>query len=164
MALASGCAYILVRFGLGEVLRRYTVHRGMWHSIPAAVIAGLVTSLLCSHQNMTVRIYKVGAVVLGFVIHLLLDELWAIQWRRGRIRFKSSFGTAFKLYSRSWWANISTYAKLCVVAALVYGDPMIMHYLEQEQLKLPLSTERRETPPVVESQAFRSSRDRERFR
>lgn len=128
--LAGGCVYILVRFGLGALLRRYTVHRGMWHSIPAALTAGLVTALLCSADpSLAVRIFKVGAVILGYLIHLLLDELWAIDWHHGRLRFKNSFGTAFKLFSRSWWGNISAYGKLLITATLVYNDSTIHQYL-----------------------------------
>ena len=88
MVLAGGCVYVLVRFGFGELLRRYTVHRGMWHSIPAAAIAGLLASLVCSCEDMSLRLFKVGAVVIGYLTHLILDELWAIEWRRGRLRSK----------------------------------------------------------------------------
>lgn len=168
MVLAGGCIYVLIRFGFAEVLRRYTVHRGMWHSIPAAVIAGLIAALLCSHENLAIRLYKVAAVVLGYVIHLLLDELWAMEWSPRGFRFKNSFGTAFKLFSRSWWANISTYGKLCLVAALVYGDPMIMKHLErsQSQVSRPAAEQpeppsaRTSPPPETPSQAQLDSRQR----
>ena len=33
--------YLLVRFGVSELFKRITVHRGMYHSIPAMLIAGL---------------------------------------------------------------------------------------------------------------------------
>ncbi|MEZ6116275.1 MAG: metal-dependent hydrolase [Pirellulaceae bacterium] len=55
MLLAGGCLYIIIWFGLGELLRRITVHRGMWHSLPAAIIAGLATSLVCSCEDNRVR-------------------------------------------------------------------------------------------------------------
>ena len=43
-----------------------------------------------------------------------IDELWAIEWKYGRMRLKSSFGTALKVYSpKSLWANVSTYATRC---------------------------------------------------
>lgn len=128
MVLAGGCLYILVRFGLGELLGRYTVHRGMWHSIPAAAIAGLIASLLCSCEDTSLRLFKVAAVVIGYLTHLILDELWAIEWYRGRLRLKNSFGTALKLFGRSSWPNISTYGKLILICGLAYSDPMIMQY------------------------------------
>lgn len=129
IVIASGCIYIMVRFGLGEILRRYVRHRGMFHSIPAALIAGLTTSIVCSCDVMALRLFKVAAVMLGFVIHLLLDELWAIEWYRGRLRLKNSFGTALKMFSNRWFPNFITYGLLLLVGTLAYNDPVIMAYL-----------------------------------
>src|SRR5205809_5773519 len=33
--------YLLVRYGLAEIFKRITVHRGIFHSVPARAIAGL---------------------------------------------------------------------------------------------------------------------------
>ena len=82
----------------------------MFHSIPAAMIAGLIAFLICDCYEMTPRLYKAAAVTVGFMSHLILDELWSIECYRGRMRFKSSFGTALKIYSpKDFWANLSTY-------------------------------------------------------
>jgi hypothetical protein len=126
IALAGACIYIIIRFGIGEVLRRYTVHRGMWHSIPAAIIAGLVAWMVCSCENINMRLFKAGAVVLGYMIHLALDEWYSVYWRRGRLRLKNSFGSAMKLWSKDSWANGSTYIKLVILVAVAVGDPMLM--------------------------------------
>ena len=121
--LVGGAIYIAIRYGLVEILRRYTVHRGMWHSLPAAMIAALIMFLLCSHdESIDWRIYKAGAVLLGFLSHLMLDELYSLNWTRGGLRVKKSFGTAMKLWGSSLWANVSTYGKLIFAAALVWGD------------------------------------------
>ena len=63
---------------------------------------------------------QAGAVVLGYLSHLLLDELYSIQWRRGRIGMKRSFGSALKLYGHSLWANLSAYAKLALLTFLIF--------------------------------------------
>ena len=42
MAVAGILTYLMIRFGIGGLFKRYTVHRGMWHSIPAAASAGLL--------------------------------------------------------------------------------------------------------------------------
>ena len=34
---SCGAMYLFVRFGLRDCLPRYTVHRGMFHSLPAAL-------------------------------------------------------------------------------------------------------------------------------
>ena len=54
--------------------------------------------------------------------HLVLDEIWSVDFRRGQYKFKSSFGTALKLWGNNRWANYATYTKLLVIAALVYQD------------------------------------------
>lgn len=123
IVLAGVCIYIIIRFGLAELLRRYTVHRGMWHSIPAAVCAGLAATLICSCGDMRLLLFKSGAVMLGYVTHLLLDELYSIHWHRGRLRFKSSFGTAMKFFSRSIGANVVAYGVLLLLAMLALNDP-----------------------------------------
>jgi len=128
--LATAIMYSMVRFGFGGLFKGYTVHRGMWHSLPAAAIAGLVTFLLVSGGELPIRLFKSGAAVLGFVSHLVLDELASVQIGRGRLRIKHSLGTALKLWTtHSLWANISTYGKLAALLALVFGDPYLMRQL-----------------------------------
>ncbi len=126
MACASIVIYCILRFGVAEIFKRYTVHRGMWHSIPACAIAGLVTFLVVSGEDFNIRLFKTMAVVIGFMSHLVLDEFWSVNVGLGGVRVKKSFGTAIKFYSNSLWGTVSTYAKLVLVALLAMGDPAIM--------------------------------------
>jgi hypothetical protein len=129
IALAAAGLYVLIRFGVAELFKRYTVHRGMWHSIPACLVCGLLTFLIVAGQDLGVRLFKSGAVIAGFLSHLVLDELWSFSLRSGRLNIKRSLGTALKFWGRDKWANVSVYAKLVVVAFLAVGDPMLMeHY------------------------------------
>jgi hypothetical protein len=80
-----------------------------------------------------IRYYKAGAVVLGYLSHLLLDELYSFQFKHGWFHLKSSFGTALKLFGDNWWANISTYGKLALVTLLVMQDPVCMQTGNREQ-------------------------------
>jgi hypothetical protein len=132
MVLAGALIYIVIRFGIGEVFKFYTVHRGMWHSIPAAVTCGLAAMFICCCDDYRLRVFKAGAVFLGFMSHLVLDELWSIELRRGRIRLKSSFGTALKFWGKSLWGNFSTYAKLAAMILVTMGDPILMEQLGVE--------------------------------
>ncbi len=117
--LAAAGLYLLIRFGLSELLKLYTVHRGMFHSIPAVLIAGQLAFLLASGETVGIRAFKAGGFALGYLSHLVLDEIWAVRWYRGRWHFKSSFGTALKFFGRGWWPNISAFGKLAIVTALV---------------------------------------------
>jgi membrane-bound metal-dependent hydrolase YbcI (DUF457 family) len=120
--LVGGAMYLFIRFGVAWMLRHYTVHRGMFHSIPAALIAGEITFLAFGCERLDYRFFVAGAVVTGFMSHLILDEIWSIDFHRGLPRLKSSFGTAIKFWGDSMWANISTYAKVVVLTFVVVND------------------------------------------
>jgi hypothetical protein len=124
--------YCIIRFGVVEIFKRYTVHRGMWHSIPACVTCGLLTFLIVADQNLQVRFFKSAAVMLGFFSHLLLDEIWSVNVRVGKLNVKKSFGTAIKFFGKDSWANYSVYGKLIALSIFAFGDPMLMNHLGHE--------------------------------
>jgi hypothetical protein len=130
MVLIAVSMYLFVRFGLTNLIRRRTVHRGMFHSIPAGLIFAGIAFLACGAHDFNVRCYKAGGVLGGFMSHLILDEIYAVEWKGGGWRFKKSFGTALKLFGDDAWANFSTYAKLIVVFLLILGEPSVMERLE----------------------------------
>ncbi len=132
MALAAGGMYLAIRFGVVRLFKRYTVHRGMWHSIPAGLTCGLLAFLIVAGQQLEIRLFKAGGVMAGFLSHLVLDEIWSLGVRGGRRNVKKSFGTALKFWSKSGWGNFSTYAKLVVLAGLAVGDPMLMDHFGYE--------------------------------
>ena len=137
IVLAGAGMYLFIRFVVARMFKSYTVHRGMWHSVPAAAIAGLVIYLLCAYDPPPVRLYKTVAVVLGFFIHLILDEIWAIEFTHGIPRLKKSFGTAIKLWSsQGLWPNISTYGKLVVLVFIVFGDKGWMDQIRQKRIEI----------------------------
>jgi hypothetical protein len=127
ITLAAAGIYAAIRFGVAEIFKRYTVHRGMWHSIPACLSCGLLAFLIVAGEDLALRGFKAGGVMLGFFSHLLIDEIWSFQLRSGRINIKKSFGTALKFWGQERWANAVTYGKLLVLGALAVGDPMMMN-------------------------------------
>lgn len=128
MIVSAVGLYLLIRFGLAWAITKYTVHRGMFHSVPAAVLAAMVVLLLCGgqHTRVDIRLFKAGGVFVGYVSHLLLDELWSLEWRYGLLRRKKSFGSAMKLWGKSLWGNLSVYGKLAAVAVLVGNDTTLL--------------------------------------
>ena len=112
--------YLLVRYGLSEYFKRLTVHRGMFHSIPALLITGLIVYLLYDHTDARVRWYLAGGAMLGFLSHLVLDELYAVDLRGLVPRLNNFAGSALKLFSDSWSANAFTYAFLFVLAGVAW--------------------------------------------
>ena len=139
MVFIAALMYVFIRFVIGGMFKRYTKHRGMWHSIPAALIAGLATFLVSFSPELSVRLFKAWAVVLGFVSHLILDEIYAVDWQGQTIRIKRSFGTALKLIGKDRWANISTYGKLILLTVLVASDATLMNHIGKEPLDVPFT-------------------------
>jgi hypothetical protein len=121
IVLAAAATYLLVRFGMGYLLHKFTIHRGMFHSIPAAAVAGEIAFLLASGEDVRIRIFKAAAVVIGFLSHLILDEIYSVEWSHFRI--KKSFGTAFKFFGEGLWPNLVTYAQLAILTSMLFVDP-----------------------------------------
>ena len=113
--------YLLIRFGFGELLK-VSVHRGMFHSIPAAFIAGLIAYVICDTGVSVGRSFKGVGAVIGYMTHLILDEIWAVEVKGGHVRLKKSFGTALKLFGDVPSANSATWALLAGLSAFSAND------------------------------------------
>lgn len=127
--LAAICVYLFSRFVLSALFNRVTVHRGMWHSIPAMFIATGVTYLFLDSW------YLAGGVLLGFLSHLVLDEIWSVKIGFGGVKIKSSAGSALKLFSKNKAATLFCWTVLVVCA---YGISVKMKLLpDKVSLQLP---------------------------
>ncbi|PRY58841.1 LexA-binding, inner membrane-associated putative hydrolase [Vreelandella songnenensis] len=98
LLVACGGIYFCVRYLAGILFSKLTVHRGIWHSLLAAGLCSLLTAALSYHllfQPPWLAWSHGAAVLLGFVIHLGLDEIYSVDLEGARL--KRSFGTALKL-------------------------------------------------------------------
>lgn len=109
--------YFFIRYGARALLARLTVHRGMFHSIPAMFIAGLTVFLLYHSSFAFVRLYLAGAIMLGFLSHLLLDSWCTVDLLGAKLHLKKHAGSPLKFLSASWQATLTTYGLL---AWLIY--------------------------------------------
>jgi LexA-binding, inner membrane-associated putative hydrolase len=114
--------YLLIRYFFANVFRRLTVHRGMYHSLPAMLIAGLCVYLAYHSPDRTIRLLLAGGVMLGFLSHLVLDEIYSVDFRGARLKLKSSAGSAVKFMSPSLPATATCYAILGGLLYLAYED------------------------------------------
>ena len=103
MILAGAAVYLFIRFMLYPMLKTWTVHRGIFHSFPVALIFAEVGFLVCTSGDLNMRYYKAGAIVIGFMSHLILDEIWSIDFMH--LRLKSSSGTAAQILERMQVVN-----------------------------------------------------------
>ncbi|RKR03243.1 LexA-binding, inner membrane-associated putative hydrolase [Kushneria sinocarnis] len=118
LVLVAGGLYLAVRYPLSTVFRRLTTHRGIWHSLTAVALMSLLVTagafqLLA--QSPWQAWCQGGAMGLGMLIHLLLDECYSIDLAGSRL--KRSFGTAFKLYD--YHAPATAVAMLLLIAGLL---------------------------------------------
>lgn len=114
LLLAAG-VYLMVRFGLSFLIKRLTEHRGMFHSLPAALIAGLATFLVLDNGDSGQTLGLAGGVLLGFLSHLILDEIYAVDFRGIKIKANQFAGTAVKLHSKSLPATLTCWALLLLL-------------------------------------------------
>lgn len=122
--------YITIRYGAGIILGMLAVHRGMFHSVPALLIASELTFLSYHSPSMRVKIMMAIGVAIGFASHLILDEIYSVQWNGVRVRLKASAGSAVKFFGKSWGANIFTYGLLFVLSYGTLIDGGLLRQLE----------------------------------
>ena len=122
MILVGASIYLAIRFGVSWLLKNYSIHRGMFHSLPAVAIAGPSAFLAFAAEDPLRRYFIASAVELGFLTHLVLDEIWSVKLGLFGPKFKKSFGTALKFHGPTLWPNLLTYALAIILGALAAGD------------------------------------------
>ncbi|PID47136.1 MAG: hydrolase [Proteobacteria bacterium] len=115
--------YLTVRYGLWKLFNHYTVHRGALHSVIAAFLFMQLTTVISFHfygrDDFTA--WLIGFMVfIGFLIHLLLDELYSVDFMNRRI--KRSFGTALKIVDTRHAYSSSLIIALCIGLWFVSPD------------------------------------------
>ena len=93
-ALIGVATYLMARYGIAELFLHFAVHRGIFHSILMAAFLSEIGYMLLAGE----RFYQSAAIFLGYVLHLVLDEIWGFR--------KDSAGTALKLWGKNWFVNI----------------------------------------------------------
>jgi len=121
LVLLSG-TYVVIRFGLSTVFKRFTVHRGIYHSIPAMLIAGLVVFLAYHSTDLFLRGYLAVGTMIGFASHLVLDELCSVDFTGAKLQLNKYAGSAFKLFSASRLVTLAAYALLSGLGYLTYRE------------------------------------------
>ena len=120
--------YLFVRYAVAELFKRITVHRGMYHSVPAMFIAGLAVFLMyrpgadhvITNEELQKRAFCAIGTMIGFLSHLLLDEVCAVDLMGVVPKLNQFAGSAFKLRSDSWVATGLTYVLLIGLGYLAW--------------------------------------------
>lgn len=111
-------ALMFMWFVVGALVKRLTKHRGMFHSVPAALVLGFSMVLVVrglGGGDTSALLLGAGAAG-GYLAHLILDELHATVSIDGRLFSpRRSLGSALKFASRSKVTTVFTYALLVVL-------------------------------------------------
>ncbi len=122
--LALGLVSALsVHYLLFPIFASITEHRGLFHSLPAALILALSTAAICLYPlNLSLNFSWLAACFAGggYLLHLLLDEIYSVNFMGQSL--KSSFGSALTLFSASSWLSYTLLYLL--VAAGFYALPL----------------------------------------
>ena len=107
--------FLAVRYVAHAIFHRVSYHRGIFHSIVAAIFFALLTVIIYRHalgRHEGVAWLAGGFMLIGYLVHLLLDEIYSVDVMDTRI--KSSFGTALKL----WDGNHLGHSAMMTAAAV----------------------------------------------
>lgn len=105
---------------IGAIFKRFTKHRGIVHSIPATLLSGLTTFFVASHFGFSdTESFLLGlSMMLGFLGHLVLDEIWAAVNFQGKLFVPNkALGSALKLYSGDTVANLVVFGAVLFLLA-----------------------------------------------
>lgn len=113
--------YLFIRYGLSWILYRFTIHRGIFHSIPVMLCWSFGISIMVNSVNQ----WMIAISVLsGFLSHLILDELYSVNLEN--LKFKKSFGTALKFSSSN---NLATFLSYTLAIMLYIQMPSFGEFI-----------------------------------
>ncbi len=97
MFVVSALVFVGIRYAFLEFFRKISKHRGMFHTVPVAVIWGIVVASMGQWffgLNSLISWVYGFMITWGYLVHLILDETYSVDL--GNRRMKRSSGTAFK--------------------------------------------------------------------
>lgn len=109
--------YFMVRYLISNLFLRFTTHRGIIHSIPAAILCGQITYLFFINSTPEVRLAFALVTTVGYLTHLAMDEMWSIDL--SGLKIKRSFGSALCFKSASKLGTFGIYLLIVVMGFLL---------------------------------------------
>ena len=116
-------ASVLLHLIFTYIFLKLTTHRGIFHSIPMGIVFAQVTAILFDKViGLSSTFSTIAGIFLlvGFLVHLLLDELFSVNALG--LSIKKSAGTAFKLYDKN--NIIGTASLYAIIAGLFFMFPV----------------------------------------
>ena len=150
--LMAVVTYAGVRYGGSAILSKFAVHRGMFHSIPALIITGEAVFLSYISDSFAVKFLMAGGISLGFLSHLVLDEVYSVERKGVTIRLKKSAGSALKWFGKGLFGNAVAYAILLTMTYITLVDSGVL--IPPPQQANPIE---KSEPPVQQALPFKTT-------
>jgi membrane-bound metal-dependent hydrolase YbcI (DUF457 family) len=138
---------LFVRYVAKEVFFRFSYHRGIWHSLLATAFCAFLTAAIYSKllaRDEGVAWLAAGFMAIGYITHLILDEVYSVDVMDTRI--KASFGTALKFIDPKHPGQTATMA-IAVGLAFLITPPTKMFVDNITSRTLWSGLQRRLLPP-----------------
>lgn len=137
--------YLVVRYVGHALFHRLSRHRGIFHSVLAAVFFGFLTAIAYTYvfgASETLSWLAATFVFVGAMTHLVLDEIYSVDVMNERV--KESFGSALKLFDLRYPYSSLTLAAVTVGLFFltpsmqsfiaVFGSPDVWAYFQERLL------------------------------
>ncbi len=116
--------FFIIRFMFGYIFKKFTRHRGIFHSIPMAIISILSSLILLnkfSNFSYSINFLLSVSIGIGFISHLILDEIYAFTNFNGKkFHPNKNLGTALKLWSKSKGVTFITYFIIIILILIIF--------------------------------------------
>jgi len=122
VALVVICSYILTRLLIIRGLKVVTAHRGIVHSIPAAILTFELVYLLFWDLYQLDRLYIAGAAFVGYFSHLFLDGLGNVDLIGHVVGKAEQKKAAMKLRGENWGSTAVLYASVVILGWYIAQD------------------------------------------
>lgn len=110
--------FIFVRYPLSMIFKKFTSHRGIFHSIPALVVSFLTAFTLSDFFPFSEisKFFLATSIALGFLSHLILDEVYAgVSFLGDPFKSSKSLGSCFEIISNSKFSTTLAYSIIFVL-------------------------------------------------
>lgn len=118
---------VLLRYPVAFIFKKATKHRGIFHSVPAIFIFGAGMYLLADLPDKQLQLCIGIMSALGYFIHLLLDEIWSVDFNGLDLRSKASQGTALALVKKNIILTVVAYLLAYWMCKKAYIDYTTIH-------------------------------------
>ncbi|KAB2846488.1 MAG: metal-dependent hydrolase [Hyphomicrobiaceae bacterium] len=115
--------YLFIRYGAQKIFHNYARHRGIFHSLLAAAFFSFMTVIIFSKLFFASETVSWAAGMFmfsGYVVHLVLDEIYSVDVTNDKI-VKASFGTALKVFDSRY--KVASVAMAAAMALAFFFTP-----------------------------------------